>query len=71
MTFWRGLWWGLLLGIIGALVGRILSGEGNEAQWEQAKVAGNIAAARTEAEQREKFQNMRSPAVEEADTAQS
>lgn len=59
MGFWRGLRWGLILGIIGALVGRSLSGEDNQAQWQQAKVAGNLAAAQAETEQREKFERSR------------
>jgi len=60
MGFWRGLRWGLFLGVIAALVGRILSGPDNEANWEQAKIAGDLAAAQTEAEQREKFNRSRS-----------
>ncbi|MXV79476.1 MAG: hypothetical protein F4X58_01470 [Chloroflexi bacterium] len=59
MGFWRGLRWGLFLGVIAALVGRVLSGEDNKDQWEQAKVAGDIAAAQAEAEQREKFERTR------------
>ncbi|MCY3557576.1 MAG: hypothetical protein OXH13_02870 [Chloroflexi bacterium] len=60
MGFWRGLRWGLFLGVVAALVGRILSGPDNEANWEQAKIAGDLAAAQTEAEQREKFNRSRS-----------
>ncbi|MCY3568819.1 MAG: hypothetical protein OXH38_09350 [Chloroflexi bacterium] len=60
MGFWRGLRWGLFLGVIAALVGRILSGPDNEANWEQARIAGDLAAAQTEAEQREKFNRSRS-----------
>ena len=59
MGFWRGLRWGLFLGVIGGLVGRSLSGEDNKEQWEQAKIAGDIAAAQAEADQREKFQRTR------------
>ena len=59
MGFWRGLRWGLILGVIAALVGRVMSGEDNRDQWEQAKRAGDIAAARVEAEQREKFERTR------------
>ncbi len=59
MGFWRGLRWGLLLGVIGALAGRVVSGDDNRAQWEQAKIAGDIAAAQAEAEQREKFERTR------------
>ncbi len=59
MGFWRGLRWGLALGVVGALLGRIVSGPENEAQWRQAKIAGNLAAAQTEAEQREKFERTR------------
>ncbi len=59
MGFWRGLRWGLFLGVIAALVWRILSGPDNDANWEQAKVAGDIAAAQAEAEQREKFNRSR------------
>jgi len=59
MGFWRGLRWGLFLGVIAALVGRVVSGEDNEAQWQQAKIAGNLAAAQAEAEQREKFNRTR------------
>ena len=59
MGFWRGFRWGLFLGIIGALVGRTLSGEDNQAQWQQAQVAGNLAAAQAEVEQREKFEQSR------------
>ncbi|MXX32165.1 MAG: hypothetical protein F4066_06250 [Chloroflexi bacterium] len=60
MGFWRGLRWGLFLGVVAALVGRILSGPDNEANWDQAKIAGDLAAAQTEAEQREKFNRSRS-----------
>ena len=59
MGFWRGLRWGFVLGIIAALVGRIVSGPDNEEQWQKAKVAGDIAAAKTESEQREKFNKTR------------
>ena len=59
MGFWRGLRWGLFLGVIAALVGRVMSGEDNKDNWEQAKVAGDIAAAQAEAEQREKFDRSR------------
>ena len=59
MGFWRGLRWGLFLGVIGALVGRVMSGEDNKEQWERAKVAGDVAAAQTEVEQREKFERTR------------
>ena len=59
MGFWRGLRWGLFLGVIAALAGRIVSGEGNEATWQQAQIAGDIAAAKTEAEQREKYHQSR------------
>ena len=59
MSFWRGLRWGLFLGVIAALAGRIVSGEDNEATWQQAQIAGDIAAAHTEAEQREKYQQSR------------
>ena len=59
MGFWRGFRWGLMLGVIGALVGRTLSGEDNAAQWQQAKVAGNLAAAQAEVEQRERFEQSR------------
>jgi len=59
MGFWRGLRWGLFLGVIAALVGRVVSDEDNEAQWQQAKIAGNLAAAQAEAEQREKFNRTR------------
>lgn len=59
MGFWRGLRWGLFLGVIAALVGRVMSGDDNKENWEQAKVAGDIAAAQTEAEQREKFERTR------------
>lgn len=60
MGFWRGFRWGVFLGVIGALIGRTLSGEGNQAQWQQAQVAGNLAAAQAEVEQREKFERSRS-----------
>ena len=59
MGFWRGLRWGLFLGVLVALVGRVVSGDDNKDQWEQAKIAGDIAAARSEAEQREKFERTR------------
>ena len=59
MGFWRGLRWGLFLGVIAALVGRMVSGEDNKDNWEQAKIAGDIAAARVEVEQREKFERTR------------
>ena len=59
MGFWRGLRWGLFLGVIAALIGRVVSGEDNKDQWEQAKVAGDIAAAQAEVEQREKFERVR------------
>ena len=59
MGFWRGLRWGVFLGVIAALVGRIMSGEDNEAAWRQAKSAGDIAAAQTESEQRERYQQAR------------
>ena len=59
MGFWRGLRWGLFLGVIAALVGRVVSGEDNEANWKQAQIAGDLAAAQTEAEQREKYQQSR------------
>ena len=59
MGFWRGLRWGLFLGVIGALVGRVMSGEDNQEQWERAKVAGDVAAAQAEVEQREKFERAR------------
>ena len=59
MGFWRGLRWGLFLGVIAALVGRVMSGDDNKENWEQAKVAGDIAAAQAEAEQREKFERTR------------
>ncbi len=60
MGFARGFRWGLILGVIGALVGRTLSGEDNADQWQQAQVAGNLAAAQAEAEQRERFNQARS-----------
>lgn len=59
MGFWRGLRWGLFLGVLAGLVGRVVSGDDNKDQWEQAKIAGDIAAARAEAEQREKFERTR------------
>lgn len=59
MGFWRGLRWGLFLGVLAALIGRVVSGEDNKETWEQAKVAGDIAAAKTEVEQREKFDRTR------------
>ena len=59
MGFWRGLRWGLFLGVIAALVGRMVSGEDSKDNWEQAKIAGDIAAARVEVEQREKFERTR------------
>lgn len=59
MSFWRGLRWGLFLGVIATLVGRMMSGDDNKENWEQAKVAGDIAAAQAEAEQREKFERTR------------
>ena len=59
MGFWRGLRWGLFLGVVAALVGRVVSGEDNKDNWEQAKIAGDIAAARVEVEQREKFERSR------------
>ena len=45
--------------MIAALVGRVMSGDDNKENWEQAKVAGDIAAAQAEAEQREKFERTR------------
>ena len=59
MGFWRGLRWGVFLGVLAALVGRIMSAEDNEAKWKQAQIAGDIAAAKTEAEQREKYKQSR------------
>lgn len=59
MGFWRGLCWGLFLGVIAALVGRIVSAPDNEDNWRQAKIAGDIAAAKAETEQREKFNRSR------------
>lgn len=59
MGFWRGLRWGLFLGVLGALTGRVVSGEDNDAQWQQAKIAGDLAAAQTESEQRAKFTQTR------------
>ena len=59
MGFWRGLRWGVFLGVIAALVGRIISAEDNEANWQQAKIAGDLAAAQSEAEQREKYTQSR------------
>lgn len=59
MGFWRGLRWGLFLGVIAALVGRIVSAPDNEDNWRQAKIAGDIAAAKAETEQREKFNRSR------------
>ena len=59
MGFWRGLRWGVFLGVIAALVGRIISAEDNEANWQQAKIAGDLAAAQSEAEQREKYAQSR------------
>lgn len=59
MGFWRGFRWGVVLGVIAALIGRVVSGPDNEAQWEQAKIAGDLAAAQAEAEQREKFDRTR------------
>ena len=59
MGFWRGLRWGVFLGVIAALVGRIISAEDNEANWRQAKIAGDLAAAQSEAEQREKYTQSR------------
>ena len=59
MGFWRGLRWGLVLGVIGTLVGRVVSSDKENPQWKQAKIAGDIAAAKTEAEQREKFERTR------------
>ncbi len=59
MGFWRGMRWGLFLGVIAALVGRIVSAPDNEANWQQAKIAGDIAAAQAETEQREKFNRSR------------
>ena len=59
MGFWRGLRWGLCLGVIAGLIGRVVSGEDNRDNWEQAKTAGGIAAARAEAEQRDKFERTR------------
>ena len=59
MGFWRGLRWGVFLGVIAALVGRIMSAEDNAANWKQAQIAGDIAAAKTEAEQRERYERSR------------
>ena len=65
MTFWRGLRWGFFLGLLGALVGRTLS-ETDEKQWRQAQVAGDLAAAQSESEQRQKLAQSRA-AGDEAD----
>lgn len=59
MGFWSGLRWGLFIGVLAALVGRLMSGEDNKDNWEQAKIAGDIAAAQTESVQRAKFQRTR------------
>ena len=59
MGFWKGLRWGLFLGVVAAWVGRMVSGEDSKDNWEQAKIAGDIAAARVEVEQREKFERTR------------
>ena len=59
MGFWRGLRWGLVLGVIGGIIGRVVSDDKQNPQWQQAKIAGDIAAAKTEAEQREKFERTR------------
>lgn len=69
MGFWRGLRWGVVLGVIAALLGRMASGDDNKAQWEQAKIAGDIAAAKTETEQREKFEQTRRSAVSSEDAS--
>ncbi len=69
VSFWRGLRWGLLLGVIAALVGRIMSGPENDETWQQAKIAGDIAAAQTEAEQRERFQRTRTGESEDEATS--
>jgi len=55
MSFGRGFKLGLLLGAIGVVGVRQLSDESNQAVWEQAKRAGDLAAAQTESELREKF----------------
>ena len=59
MGFWRGLRWGLVLGVIGGIIGRVVSDDKQNPEWQKAKIAGDIAAAKTEAEQREKFERTR------------
>ena len=45
----RGLSIGFLLGVVAALLGRILTAENNKEQWEQAKADAESAAATREA----------------------
>ena len=45
----RGLSIGFLLGVVAALIGRILSAENNKEQWEEAKGEAESAAATREA----------------------
>ena len=45
----RGLSIGFLLGVVAALLGRILTAENNKEQWEQAKAEAESAAATREA----------------------
>ena len=43
----RGLSIGFLLGVVAALLGRILTAENNKEQWEQAKAEAEAEAAAT------------------------
>ena len=49
MSLRRGLSIGFLLGVVAALLGRILTAENNKEQWEQAKAEAESAAATREA----------------------
>ena len=65
MAFRRGFTWGLLLGAAGVVAVRAASDESNRPQWEQAKHAGNLAAALTESKLREKLAEARKATPEE------
>ena len=48
----RGLSIGFLLGVLAALIGRLLSGPDNREQWESARIEAEGAAAKRESDLR-------------------
>jgi len=55
----RGFKIGFLLGVLAALAGRIMTGEGNAEQWQAARAEAEAAAAEREAALRKRHSSAR------------